>query len=80
MIEISAFKCSDGTLFECEDKAKAYEDDLLGQELDGLLRLFELNIGRHEEYKALIRVMNKRKELKNSIALILKILNHSDEN
>lgn len=80
MIEISAFKCSDGAIFECEDKAKEYEDDLLGQELDGLLRLFELNIGRHEEYKALIRVMNKRKELKEATSLILKILNHAEEN
>mgnify|MGYP000954804026 CR=1 FL=1 len=80
MIEISAFQCSDGTIFECENKAKEHEDNLLGQELDGLLRLFELNIGRHEEYKALIRVMNKRKELKEAATLILKILNHVKEN
>ena len=79
MIEISAYKCCDGMMFEDEKKAREHENDLLGQELDGLLRLFDLDISRNQEYKALLSVMKKRKELSESISAILNILNHESE-
>ena len=66
-------------IFEDEEKAREHEDDLLGQELHGLLRLFELDIPRNQEYKALLRVTKKRKELLESLTAIFKILNHGDE-
>ena len=79
MREITAYQCSDGSLHTDEEKARAYEDDLLGQELDGLLRLFALDITRVQEYRGLMRVMQNRKDLRVSILAILKSLNHGLE-
>ena len=76
MVEISAYKCYDGMIFEDEKEAKEYEDDLLGQELDGLLRLFDLDISRNQEYLALLSVMKKREELLKSVTVITNILNY----
>ena len=66
-------------MFEDEEKAREHEDDLLGQELEGLLRLFDLDISRNQEYKALLSVMKKREELLKSIVAISNILNHGSE-
>ena len=74
MIEISAYKCCDGMMFEDEEKAREHEDDLLGQELEGLLRLFDLDISRNQEYKAILSVMNKRNELLEAVEAISNIL------
>ena len=79
MKTIEAYQCSDGSIFDDERKAKAHEDDLLGAELDGLLRLFDLDNSRHQEYKSLMKVMGKRKELKQSIDSILQILEYTGE-
>lgn len=80
MKTIEAFECSDGSIFNCEDKAKQHEDDLLGQELDSLLKLFKFGgqLTRNDEYKGLMILMNNRKELKQSIRAILDILDHSE--
>ena len=74
MIEISAYKCCDGMMFEDEEKAREHEDDLLGQELEGLLRLFNLDISRNQEHKAILSVMNKRNELLEAVEAISNIL------
>ena len=74
MKEILAYRCSDGVIFSEERKAIAYEDDLLGAEIDGLLKLFNLDISRFQEYKGCLSVMGKRKELLNSAKAIIKIL------
>mgnify|MGYP003438001691 CR=1 FL=1 len=79
MKTIEAYQCSDGSIFDDERKAKAHDDDLLGAELDGLLRLFDLDNSRHQEHKALLKVMGKRKELKQSIDSILQILEYTGE-
>jgi hypothetical protein len=79
MININAYQCSDGSLFTKEDLATAHEDDLLGQEIDGLLKLYGLDITRNQEFKGCLAVMNKRKELFEAVCAILKILNHSQE-
>ena len=76
MREITAYQCSDGSLHTDEEKARAHEDDLLGQELDGLLRLFALDITRVQEYRGLMRVMQNRKDLRVSLIAILKSLDH----
>jgi len=78
MKTIEAYQCSDGTIFDCDNKAKSHEDDLLGQELDGLLKLFQLDITRNQEYKGLLAIMKSRKELKNTIQLILNILEFTE--
>lgn len=79
MKEITAYLCADGSIYENERAAVAHDDDLLGAELDGLLRLFELDITRHQEYRALLCVMNKRGELLKSVNSIAQILNNQDE-
>lgn len=79
MREITAYQCSDGSLHMDEDKARAHEDDLLGQELDGLLRLFALDITSVQEHRGLLRVMQNRKDLRVSLIAILKSLDHGLE-
>jgi len=74
MKEIEAYQCSDGAIFEDEKKAQAHEDDLLGQELDGLLRLFQLDITRNQEFSGILSAMKRRKELMPAIRAILNIL------
>ena len=79
MREITAYQCVDGSLFQDERKAKAHEDDLLGAELDGLLRLFELDISRHQEYKAILSCMKKRNDLLKATKAIVMLLEDDNE-
>jgi hypothetical protein len=79
MREINAYQCSDGAIFTDDRNAKAHEDDLLGQEIDGLLKLYGLDISRNQEYKGCLSVMGKRQELQEAVSAILAILNHSNE-
>lgn len=72
--EITAYRCSDGSIHSDEKKAQAHEDDLLGQELDGLLRLFELDITRNQEFKGILCAMKKRPELLQAAKIIINIL------
>jgi hypothetical protein len=80
MREITAYQASDGTLHLREEKAREHDDDLLGQELDGLLRLFDLNITRTQEYRGLLSVMKKRADLLNTVKAITIILENDKEN
>lgn len=79
MQEITAFRCSDGSIHLNEKKAQAHEDDLLGQELEGLLRLFELDITRTQEFKGISCAMKKRPELLQAAKIIINILENCDE-
>jgi len=81
MKTIEAYQCADGLMFDDEDKAKAHDDDLLGQELDGLLKQFQFGgtLSRNDEYRGLMRLMDNRSELKKSIISILQILEHGDD-
>jgi len=74
MQEITAYRCSDGSIHANKTKAQAHEDDLLGQELDGLLRLFELDITRNQEFKGILCAMKKRPEILKAAQLIINIL------
>ena len=74
MQEITAFRCSEGSIHSDEKKAQAHEDDLLGQELDGLLRLFQLDITRNQAFKGILCVMKKRPELLKAAKIIINIL------
>ena len=73
------YKTSDGQLFEDEDKAIAHDNDILGQELDQLLKLAEIDITRNMECGALLRWMSRRKELTESIDMLHAILHHGDD-
>ena len=73
--EITAYKTVDGTVFEDHDAAQKHMEDLLGEELDGLMRLSKIALTRTEEYKLITGWMAQEQELKKSINSIYKILN-----
>ena len=74
-IETSAYKTPDGSIFEDEDKAIKHYDDLLGEELDGLMRLSRINLTRTDEYKLIVGWMAQPKELRKAINSIYKLVN-----
>ena len=78
--EITAYQCSDGSLHAREENAKAHDDDLLGMELDGLLKMFRFDgsVTRNMEYRALVDIMKDRAELLKVLRGIVKILEHSE--
>lgn len=78
MLEVTAYQCADGAIFENEEQAISHEKDLLGQELDGLLKLFEFGgkLTRNDEYRGLMALINNRTELQKSITAIAHILAH----
>lgn len=76
--EVECYKTYDGKLFECEKAAQAHADDLLGVELDGLLKLFKLDITRTQEYRALLGLLKNRQELARSIRVIHSILTYGE--
>lgn len=80
MRTIEAYQCADGSLHTSEEKAKAHDDDLLGQELDGLLKMFRFDgsVTRSMEYRALLAIMSDRAELLKVLRGIVAILEHSE--
>lgn len=79
MKEITAYICADGRLFTNEKKAIDYDEDLLGQEIDGLLRIYKLDLSRNQEFKGCLNALKDKKELKKAVSAILQILNHAEE-
>lgn len=79
-MEVISFITSDGKLFVSEDDARKHAQDLLGQELDALVRLAIPDITRAENYKAAMALLKEsnREELKNLIDSINKILLFAD--
>lgn len=82
MRAIEAYQSADGVLHASERAATARDDDMLGEELDGVLRLiFAVDgIGRAQEHKAILRAMGKRAELETACVKILAVLQHGRHN
>ena len=80
MKTIEAYQTSDGLLFDSERKAEEHQADLLGTELDGLLKLFNLELSRSQEYSSLVQLMKRKKELRAQLKLINQILDHDQNN
>jgi len=76
MRPVECFKTYDGRLFENEEQALAHADDILGEELDGLLRIGDHNMTRNEEYKFLISLLKNRKALRVVIFKLADILKY----
>ena len=74
--EAISFITPDGKLFLCENKAREHSQDLLGQELDALVRLAIPDIDRGSNYKAAMALLKEdnRGELKKLIDSISKII------
>jgi hypothetical protein len=79
MIKITAYLSADGAIHRYEKSALEKDEDLLGEELDGLLKMFELDISKSSEYKALLTIMGKKIELRSCLRNILSILEHSEK-
>ena len=73
--EITAYKTVDGTIFEDLDAAKKHMQDMLGEELDALMRLSKITLTRNEVYKLIVGWIEQEKELKKCINSIYKVLN-----
>lgn len=73
-VEIEAYKTPDGKIFESKKAANEHYENLLGEELDGLLKLFKLDIERSREYKVLLQLLGNKAELKKQIAAIHRLL------
>ena len=52
MKPVEAYQTSDGQLFTNESEAVKRQDDIIGEELDGFLMMYELDITRNQEFKA----------------------------
>lgn len=76
--EIAAYKTPDGLLFEDEEKAINHYRDLLGEQLDGLMRLSKISLSRSDEYKLIIGWIDQPKELKKAINAIYALLDFND--
>jgi hypothetical protein len=58
MKTIEAYQTSDGQVFTDDRKAKAHQDDLIGQEIDELVRVLGLDVGFSQLHKAALNVVN----------------------
>lgn len=79
MRTVEAYQSADGALHLSEKDAKARDDDLLGEALDGLFLMFELDVSRSQQHKAILCLMKKREALAQSIAEIAKVLAHVEQ-
>lgn len=82
MIRIECYKTSDGRIFESERAASDHEENRLGEELDGLLKLFAFPgcVTRVDEYKAILQLMKRKDELRAACSEIVRIIDHSQQN
>lgn len=76
MQPIECFKTYDGQLFESEEQALAHADDILGEELDGLLRIADHNMTRNEEYKFIVSLLKNRDALRTAVFKLADILKY----
>lgn len=76
MQTIEAYQTVDGMIFNDERRALAHEEDLLGQELDAICLLANINnMTRSDQYSFCINLMKKKPELRKIINTLYKILN-----
>lgn len=80
MYSIEVYKTVDGLLFEDEDKATSHEEDLIGQEIDNLLRLvLNLDVNRRELIKGFAAAMKDKRELNACVNKLQMYLNFNGE-
>jgi hypothetical protein len=76
MKTVEAYQTSDGRFFASEKSAKAHEDDLIGQELDDFFKLTGMHsdCGHHAIFKACIKAIADKKQLRDICANIVAII------
>lgn len=79
MKTIEAYQSADGLIHTDEDKARAHDDDLIGQELDELLhRIMCMDQGHIAVYKGVVSALRKKKELLTCLRSIVAVLEHGE--
>jgi hypothetical protein len=78
MKTITAYQSSDGMLFHDERKCRQHQTDIIGADIDGLLMMFELDITRSQQFKAVLTVMGKQPDLISVLRALLVHLEHGD--
>lgn len=76
---VECYQTYDGKIFTNGVEAKARADDILGEELEGLLGIAELDITRTQEFKAILAWMKDRERLTKIIDNLYAILHFEDE-
>lgn len=68
MREVEAYQTADGQLFSCEARARAHEDDLIGETIDELLTLAingnertAGNVTRTDQYQMALTLLRERR-------------------
>ena len=82
MKTIEAYESADGAIHRDEDAARARDDDLIGEELDGLIRhTLALDVTHPQIFKAVVRALQtpQRKALRAACAKIVRVIDHSEE-
>jgi len=76
MQRIEAYQTCDGKLFSKESDAIAHEDDLIGQELDDMFKLFKLHgdIDHQSIFNACVNALKDKQRLKSICIAISNII------
>jgi len=78
MKTIEAYQASDGQLFTDAVQCRKHQEDIIGADIDGLLQMFELDISRNQQFKAVLCVMKKRDSLTHVLRELLEHLDHDE--
>lgn len=76
------YKTHDGQLFESQSDAQARADDMLGEALDGLIKMATgttVVISRSQEYKIIMAWLNDRQKLRALIDNLQSVMAFGDD-
>jgi len=79
---VEAYLSADGEIHTTEEAARARDNDLIGEELDGLLRhILALDVTHIQIYRGVVRALQnpQRKALREAAAKIVQVLDHGED-
>jgi len=78
-VATTAYKTSDGRLFEDEDDANKAQADIVGECVNGLFKLFGLDVSRNQEFRGCLAAM-KHPDLFKEVDALYNALTFSKDN
>jgi hypothetical protein len=79
MKTIEAYQSADGLIHTDEDKARAHDDDLIGQELDELLhRIMCIDPGHRAMCNGVLSALKKKKELLTCLRRMVAVIEYDE--
>jgi hypothetical protein len=83
MKTIEAYETPDGTIFTDEDRATDHYADLLGEELDGLLKIavdnVQTNMTRNDQYRVISTILQHPEKFRAAINILYNYVNFYDD-